>query len=59
MTSVFKPWDTTRGAEIIAEHARIEGATLVILHALQEAFVYVPEDADGRRRAQPVARGSP
>src|SRR5438309_7678873 len=49
MTAVYEPcyepWDETRGAEIIAEHARQEGATLVILHALQEAFGYVPEPA--------------
>jgi formate dehydrogenase subunit gamma len=45
MTSVHEPWDTERGAEIIAEHAHLEGATLVILHALQEAFGYVPEPA--------------
>ena len=35
----------TRGAEIIAEHSLVEGGTLVILHALQEAFGYVPEAA--------------
>src|SRR3954470_7703870 len=45
MTTVFEPWDETRGAEIIAEHSGQEGATLVILHALQEAFGYVPEAA--------------
>jgi len=45
MTSVYEPWDTARGAEIIAEHAQLEGATVVILHALQEAFGYVPEAA--------------
>jgi formate dehydrogenase subunit gamma len=45
MTTVYETWDETRGAEIIAEHARQEGATLVILHALQEAFGYVPEAA--------------
>ena len=45
MTAVFEPWDETRGAEIIAEHSEQEGATLVILHALQEAFGYVPEAA--------------
>jgi formate dehydrogenase subunit gamma len=45
MTSVYEPWDTERGAEIIAEHAHLEGATLVILHALQAAFGYVPEPA--------------
>lgn len=41
----YEPWDVARGAEIIAEHAGREGATLVILHALQEAFGYVPEPA--------------
>src|SRR6201997_4780610 len=49
MTSPYEPsrepWDEARGAEIIAEHRRQEGATLVILHALQEAFGYVPEPA--------------
>jgi formate dehydrogenase subunit gamma len=49
MTAVYapsyEPWDETRGTEIIAEHAKQEGATLVILHALQEAFGYVPEAA--------------
>jgi len=49
MTAVYEPsyepWDEKRGAEIIAEHAKQEGATLVILHALQEAFGYVPEAA--------------
>ena len=49
MTAVYEPryesWDATRGAEIIAEHVGQEGATLVILHALQEAFGYVPEAA--------------
>ena len=45
MTSAFEPWNEARGAEIIAEHDPLEGATLVILHALQEAFGYVPEPA--------------
>jgi formate dehydrogenase subunit gamma len=44
MTPVYEPWEAARGAEIIAEHSKIEGATLVILHALQEAFGYVPEE---------------
>jgi formate dehydrogenase subunit gamma len=43
--SAHEPWDEARGAEIIAEHAELEGATLVILHALQEAFGYIPEPA--------------
>src|SRR5271154_5603284 len=45
MTSSYEPWSEARGAEIIAEHSGLEGATLVILHALQEAFGYVPEPA--------------
>ena len=45
MTPVYEPWNEARGAEIIAEHDKREGATLVILHALQEAFGYVPEPA--------------
>src|SRR6201997_5108237 len=45
MQPVYEPWDSARGAEIIAEHSALEGATLVILHALQEAFGYVPEAA--------------
>ncbi len=45
MKSASEPWDAKRGAQIIAEHAGLEGATLVILHALQEAFGYVPEPA--------------
>jgi formate dehydrogenase subunit gamma len=40
-----EPWDEKRGAEIIAENSKHEGPTLVILHALQEAFGYVPEAA--------------
>jgi formate dehydrogenase subunit gamma len=45
MMPPVEPWTEVRGAEIIAEHATQEGATLVILHALQEAFGYVPEPA--------------
>ena len=45
MTPVYEPWDAARGAEIIAGHNHLEGSTLVILHALQEAFGYVPEPA--------------
>jgi formate dehydrogenase subunit gamma len=45
MTAVFEPWDTDRGAEIIASLTHVEGGTLGILHALQEAFGYVPEPA--------------
>ena len=45
MAPVYEPWDVTRGEEIIAEHSHLEGATLVMLHALQGAFGYVPEPA--------------
>jgi len=45
MTLAYEPWNEARGAEIIGEHATQEGATLPILHALQEAFGYVPEPA--------------
>jgi formate dehydrogenase subunit gamma len=45
MTSICEPWDAARGAEIVAQHTHLEGATLVILHALQEAFGCVPEPA--------------
>jgi len=45
MMPVYEPWNAARGAEIIAEHSHLEGATLVILRALQEAFGYVPEPA--------------
>jgi formate dehydrogenase subunit gamma len=45
MNSAYEPWNEARGAEIISEYATREGATLPILHALQEAFGYVPEPA--------------
>ena len=41
----MRAWNEARGAEIIAEHDKLEGATLVILHAMQEAFGCVPEPA--------------
>src|SRR6202012_436997 len=45
MRAPYESWDEQRAAEIIAEHEGLEGATLVILHALQEAFGHVPEAA--------------
>jgi formate dehydrogenase subunit gamma len=45
MAPLHEPWSAERAAEIIAVHKASEGATLVILHALQEAFGYVPEPA--------------
>src|SRR3954465_15728116 len=45
MSSAYEPWKSERGAEIIDALSHVEGGTLVILHALQEAFGYVPEPA--------------
>jgi formate dehydrogenase subunit gamma len=42
MPSVYEPWNAARGTEIITEHAELEGATLVILHALQDASATCP-----------------
>jgi formate dehydrogenase subunit gamma len=38
-------WSETRAGEIIAAHAKQEGAALPILHTIQEEFGYVPQDA--------------
>ena len=43
--SGFEMWDAGRAAEIIAANKNHEGPTLVVLHALQDAFGYVPEPA--------------
>ena len=45
MTSACEPWTAARTGDIIAQNSHLEGATLVILHALQEVFGYVPEPA--------------
>jgi formate dehydrogenase subunit gamma len=45
MTTTFEPWDAGRAAEIIAANKSHEGPTLIVLHALQDAFGYVPEPA--------------
>lgn len=44
MTS-YEEWNAERAADIIAANSHHEGPTVVILHALQEAFGYVPEAA--------------
>jgi formate dehydrogenase subunit gamma len=41
----YEPWSPERAVEIIARHADREGALLPILHDLQHAFGYVPDDA--------------
>jgi formate dehydrogenase subunit gamma len=43
--STAKDWDQQRAAEIIDAHRDVDGAALPILHALQEAFGHIPEDA--------------
>ncbi|MDE2183709.1 MAG: formate dehydrogenase subunit gamma [Alphaproteobacteria bacterium] len=40
-----EPWTKDRGLEVIRAHQHIEAATLPILHALQDAFGCVPEEA--------------
>ncbi|MDB5395322.1 MAG: synthase subunit [Rhodospirillales bacterium] len=41
----FEIWEEARAREIIAAHATESGSTLRILHALQEAFGFIPEAA--------------
>ncbi len=38
-------WTASEAAGIVADHARLAGAALPILHALQERFGHVPEAA--------------
>ena len=38
-------WNQTRANELIAEHASRRGPTLPILHALQDEFGYIPDEA--------------
>ncbi|WP_332118843.1 formate dehydrogenase subunit gamma [Azorhizobium caulinodans] len=39
----YEPWSASRAAEIIAEHRQMDGATMPILHAVQETFGFVPD----------------
>jgi formate dehydrogenase subunit gamma len=41
----YEPWTPERASEIIARYRHLEGATLPILHALQETFGCVPDAA--------------
>lgn len=43
--SAFEPWSAERGGAIVAEHQGLEGPLLPILHAMQETFGHVPEEA--------------
>ena len=41
----YEAWSAQRAQEIIIEHSGQDGATLPILHALQDAFGCIPEPA--------------
>jgi formate dehydrogenase subunit gamma len=41
----FEPWSAERTAQIISEHRGTEGPLLLILHAIQNTFGHIPEDA--------------
>ncbi len=43
--SRFEPWSEERTIEIVADHEGLEGPLMPILHAVQEAFGHVPEEA--------------
>ncbi|MDQ0504727.1 formate dehydrogenase subunit gamma [Xanthobacter agilis] len=43
--AVYEDWSTERAAQVIADHRHLEGATMPILHALQETFGFVPDPA--------------
>jgi formate dehydrogenase subunit gamma len=43
--SRFEPWTEERTVELVREHERLEGPLMPILHAVQKAFGYVPEEA--------------
>ena len=44
--ATYEPWSAERASEIIDEHKALEGAAMPILHALQETFGYIPQDAE-------------
>lgn len=43
----FEPWNEPRAREIIGKSKSCDGPMLPVLHALQAAFGYVPEEAVG------------
>jgi formate dehydrogenase subunit gamma len=43
--SRFEPWSEARTVAIVEEHSSLEGPLLPILHAVQETFGHVPEEA--------------
>lgn len=44
--ATYEPWSAERATEIINEHMHLEGPAMPILHAFQEVFGYVPQDAE-------------
>jgi formate dehydrogenase subunit gamma len=41
----FTQWDIVRAQEIILERTTLDGAALPIMHALQDEFGYIPDEA--------------
>ena len=45
MANTLEPWSAERAREIVKSYRRLDGAALPILHALQDAFGCVPQEA--------------
>jgi formate dehydrogenase subunit gamma len=43
--SQYAQWDNDRASEIVAAHSSLDGPVMPILHALQEEFGCIPEEA--------------
>lgn len=43
--TAFEPWSEERTSSIVSAHTHLEGPLMPILHAVQEAFGFVPEAA--------------
>jgi formate dehydrogenase subunit gamma len=43
--SRFEPWSEARTVRIVKDHEHLEGPLMPILHAVQETFGHVPEEA--------------
>jgi formate dehydrogenase subunit gamma len=44
--AAYESWSAERATQIINEHINLEGPCMPILHALQEAFGYIPLEAE-------------
>jgi formate dehydrogenase subunit gamma len=42
----YEPWSAERASEIINDHMHLEGPAMPILHALQETFGFVHQEAE-------------